>query len=293
LLGYDCKFLAQEPQATSIGPGEEVALASSSRQVMLESSIDPGWSIDSVKCDHPIEGISLLSLSQPRVSLSGVRRRSLWALTALLAIGWAFGSVAATANRTEPNVLDDRVSAWLVEHRTDWPAVTRLAHGVTRVGNPEVAVPLVGLAALTLLVLHRRGVAGIGKGEAVFWVAVPLGGNLLDGVHKGWYQRERPPLALRLVAETTYSFPSGHSLFAAILFGLTAVLIARLLREAPARKRAAAVALVLTPAVLIAASRVWLGVHYPTDVLGGLLLGSACLIAACLLRFGWPRRTLD
>jgi membrane-associated phospholipid phosphatase len=221
------------------------------------------------------------------------RRRSLWALIALLAVGCAFGPVAATANRAESNLLDERASAWLAEHRADWPAVTLLAHGVTRVGNPEVAVPLVGLAALTLLVLHRRGVVGIGKGEAAFWVAVPLGGDLLDGVLKGWYERERPPPSLRLVAETSYSFPSGHSLFAAILFGLTAILLVRLLRNTPAWKRGVAVSLVLTPAVLIAASRVWLGVHYPTDVLGGLLLGSACLIAACLLRFAWPRRPLD
>jgi undecaprenyl-diphosphatase len=197
------------------------------------------------------------------------------------------------ANRAEPNLVDEQVSAWLAGHRADWPATTRLAHGVTRVGNPEVAVPLVGLAAMILFVLHRRGVAGIGKGEAAFWVAVPLGGDLLDIVLKGWFQRERPPTSLRLVVETDYSFPSGHSLFAAILFGLTAVLLVRLLRGASAWKRGAAVGLVLTPAVMIAASRVWLGVHYPTDVLGGLLLGSACLIAACLVRFGWPRHCLD
>jgi undecaprenyl-diphosphatase len=212
------------------------------------------------------------------------RRRRLWALTALLGLGCSFGSVATTANRAEPNLLDGWASAWVAEHRADWPAVTLLAHGVTRVGNPEVAVPLVGLAALTLLVLHRRGVAGIGKGEAVFWVAVPLGGDLLETVLKGWYQRQRPPPALRLVVETSSSFPSGHSIFAAILFGLMAILIVRLLRNAPAWRRGAAVGLVLTPAVLIAASRVWLGVHYPTDVIGGLLLGSACLVAACSLR---------
>jgi membrane-associated phospholipid phosphatase len=210
----------------------------------------------------------------------------LWGLTALVAFGCAFGPLAAAANRAEPNLVDQRVSAWVAEHRAAWPEVTRLAHGVTRVGDPEVAVPLVGLAALALVVLHRRGVAGIRKGEAAFWVTVPLVGVLVDSVLKDWYQRERPPVEWRLVVETSYSFPSGHSIFAAILCGLMALLLIRLLPNAPAWKRGAALGLVLAPAVLIAASRVWLGVHYPTDVVGGLLLGSACLIAACLLRWG-------
>jgi undecaprenyl-diphosphatase len=139
------------------------------------------------------------------------------------------------------------------------------------------------------LILHRRGLAGIGKGEAAFWVAVPLGGELLDLVLKGSFQRERPPPALRFVAETSYSFPSGHSLFAAILFGLAAILLVRFLRGASARKRGVVVGLVVSPAIMIAASRVWLGVHYLTDVLGGLLLGSACLIAPYLVRSGRPR----
>jgi undecaprenyl-diphosphatase len=275
---------------------------------MMEPLDRPGsgrsnHAVDGRSVEHPAEGLAPLSLHRSHTSLGGEgvvlattlvpdlgRRHPLPTLFALLALGCAFVPVAAMASRTKPEFVDQRVSIWLAEHRANWPSVTRLAHGVTRVGNPEVAIPLVGLAALTLLVLHRRGVAGIARGEAAFWVAVPLSGDLLDTVLKGWYRRERPPPVLRLLAETTYSFPSGHSLFAAILFGLTAILLVRLLHSAPAWKRGALVALVLAPAVLIAASRVWLGVHYPTDVLGGLLLGSACLIAACLLRFGWPRR---
>jgi len=131
-----------------------------------------------------------------------------------------------------------------------------------------------------------RGCRGSGGRDALVFLATILGGRFLSIGLKLSFRRERPPELHRLVFENTYSFPSGHSVFAAVFFTMLAVLIVRLV---PARRpivRAGAVAACLAMAVLVGVSRVWLGVHYPTDVLGGLLLGFGWVLAVSLLRRG-------
>jgi undecaprenyl-diphosphatase len=110
---------------------------------------------------------------------------------------------------------------------------------------------------------------------------------MLNLALKLWFRRERPPELHRLIEEGGFSFPSGHSAFAGVFFGMLALLIARGTPERPAWFRVVGVLACLVLAVLVAASRVWVGVHYPSDVIGGLLVGAGWAVAAWLVRTGW------
>ena len=128
------------------------------------------------------------------------------------------------------------------------------------------------------------GVSVVGRTEALVWLGAILGGRFLSLALKAVFRRDRPPLAHRLVTETTYSYPSGHSVFAAVYFTMLAVVVARLLPPRLTWLKWQSVALCLTLAVLVGLSRVWLGVHYPTDVIGGLILGFGWVFTVATLR---------
>jgi undecaprenyl-diphosphatase len=123
--------------------------------------------------------------------------------------------------------------------------------------------------------------------EPFVWLVAILGGRLLSLLFKELFKRERPPVLHRLVPETTYSFPSGHSVFAAVFFSMLAYVVVRSIRPDRVALRLTASLGCVVLAVAVAASRVWLGVHYPTDVMGGLLLGVGWVFSVWLARAGW------
>lgn len=114
-----------------------------------------------------------------------------------------------------------------------------------------------------------------GQGRRAVWLAALIGAaaGLNTGL-KHAFALARPTLQPHLDAVTTYAFPSGHAANSAVLAGALAVLAGRRWAWAPA----------VGAAGLIGLSRVWLNVHWPTDVLGGWMVGGAAvLIAAPLL----------
>jgi undecaprenyl-diphosphatase len=209
------------------------------------------------------------------------------AFLALLVLGHGLGEVADIDRLTERDCLDYRVTDWVVHHRGQWPTLTQVAHQLTRLGNPWVATAGVVSIAALLYLFYRRGVPTIRRGEALFWLVIAGGGRVMDQLLKLWFQRERPPVPHRLVLETSFSFPSGHSVFAAVFFTLSAILFARSIPARFRQYRPILIASCLLVALGIAASRVWLGVHYLSDVVGGFVLGLAWAWAACGIRFGW------
>jgi undecaprenyl-diphosphatase len=104
-------------------------------------------------------------------------------------------------------------------------------------------------------------------------LAATIGGTLIVFLLKDFYGRARPDIIFRLHEVGSLSFPSGHSMMSAIVFLTQAAIIARIQRSKKIRFYILSAALFLT--FIIGFSRVYLGVHYPTDVIGGWVIGLA------------------
>jgi undecaprenyl-diphosphatase len=140
---------------------------------------------------------------------------------------------------------------------------------VTEAGSTSAVMIL---AAASLLV----GLA-IGPWRHGVIAAVVVGlASLGNGLLKAAIARERPDLIDAIVSEAGYSFPSGHSALGMVGWGILAVLVSR--TRLPRAVRMALVAGMAVMVVLIGTSRVYLGVHYPTDVIAGWTLGGVIVL---------------
>ncbi len=132
-----------------------------------------------------------------------------------------------------------------------------------------------GFTVLTLLTLAAIGYLLMdGKRGAALLLAVSIGGGtLLSSLLKVGFDRPRPDLVAHLVDVRTLSFPSGHAMLSAITYLTMGVLLARVSPRRRLKAYVISVAILLT--LMVGASRVYLGVHWPTDVLGGWCVGAA------------------
>lgn len=144
--------------------------------------------------------------------------------------------------------------------RADIAAAARI---VTTLGDWEVLVPLTGLAALWLLVRRRDW------RDALLLVAATLSGRLAVELQKVWTSRLRPDEHEHLVAVQSLAFPSGHAANSALVFLTVALLLAP-----PGRPRIVAGWIAALATLAVGASRVVLGVHWPSDVIGGWAFGA-------------------
>lgn len=166
--------------------------------------------------------------------------------------------------------------------RLPLPAANAFYRGVTKIGDPITIVAL--LAVFVGLFLLKKW-----RVEAL-WLLLGIGGisGVVAPLLKLAFQRVRPTLP-HLVVETSFSFPSGHATTSMILWGTLIFLL-------PLRIKPKSLALTLQIALgclifLIGISRIYLGVHFPTDILGGYCLGLSWLLLTWpyvdKLRFQW------
>ncbi|MEK1904350.1 MAG: bifunctional DedA family/phosphatase PAP2 family protein [Pseudomonas sp.] len=177
------------------------------------------------------------------------------------------------------DTLDQGLMALIQEQRG--PAMDSLVLLVTGLANFGTQVAA-GVLLTLLLLLCRRQAA------ALFVTCCMLGTALCNTGLKQLFARARPEVLLQPL--DTYSLPSGHSSAAFALFLALGILAGR---GAPARTRLTWLLLASLPALLIALSRVYLGVHWPTDVLAGALLaGCVCAASLALLQRRAPMAPL-
>lgn len=188
-------------------------------------------------------------------------------LLAFLVVGWALGELAkSTTTSSDLDAVRD-----LAGERTS--LLTGAAHVLSFIGSGYVVY---GLTLILGIVFYRRGWP-----EAAVALAVStVGAAVLANVDKVLVGRARPPVE-HLEHVVSESFPSGHSTQASAFYGALLLIFLACRPTRPAAATATVATAVLVAA--IALSRVYLGVHYPSDTIGGVLLGASWSMWVCWL----------
>jgi membrane-associated phospholipid phosphatase len=211
-----------------------------------------------------------------------VRAFGLPLLAALLILAgslWAFGYIVDEQILEGDATTDQRLADWLHGRATD--PFTEVFRAITWTGN-FVTLLAVTLVAVVVLWRRRR------KTDALFVALAFLGAQVLSNGMKLGFRRERPFFPDPLATESTFSFPSGHALVSLAVYGSIALLLARRISSGPLR-----LLLLGGTALLVLAigfSRLYLGVHFLSDVLAGFAAGTAwlaLLYVALELRSRW------
>lgn len=220
-----------------------------------------------------------MKLSPP--SLWGHEKRlSLWLGAACLSFA-VFVKITAELRENEVHSLDSSIIAAIVKIRRPW--LTSVAMDVTALGSITL-VTVISLIVLCLLISLKDSVAA--------WqlLLTSLGAGIWTQVTKSMIERTRPDDITHLVQVSGFSYPSGHSLASASLYLTIAILAARHLPTAQGRVLLFGLAIAIIS--LVGISRVYLGLHYASDVASGASLGIAwaLLLTASFSMLEHPRR---
>jgi undecaprenyl-diphosphatase len=218
--------------------------------------------------------------------------RGFWAalaafLTVGLAVGVAaaavFGLIASIVHGGATQTADERVLQWFAARRS--PLLDEIMFDFTTLGDGVVLI-MIALVASVFLWLTRH------HWSVYILMVGMIGGKILNTVLKTAFDRTRPSVVEWFYEVTSPSFPSGHAMGAFITYGTVAYLVGRLSPTPLLRHVTWFFATIMILGVGI--SRMYLGVHYPSDVIAGFLAGLAWLAfvasSVTALRFFAPRR---
>ena len=201
----------------------------------------------------------------------------------IVAVLWLFGAIAEDVLTGDPLIIiDQRLAVWLHAHAT--PPLTAAMLGISALASLPVVSAVTVLTALVLAVKCRW-----------YWLLdlllVVPGGTLLNLLVKDVFNRGRPIFEDALVRLATYSFPSGHTAAATLLYGMLTVFALHVAQSW--RGRVAMVLAIVLLVVLVGFSSLYLWVHYLSDVLAAVAEGVAwlalCYTAVETLRRGRER----
>jgi Membrane-associated phospholipid phosphatase len=213
-------------------------------------------------------------LAQGRRFIAGLLRehggRFVLLFLCLLVPLWVFVELADEVHELEAFYFDDAL-LWRA-HAMAGPALDRFFVFISAIGYQWGVVPVdIALTAGLLIVRRWR--------EATFAGVSFAGSALLNMATKQFFQRDRPTLWESIAPEHTFSFPSGHAMGSATL-AMVVVLLCW-----PTRWRWLAAILAIAFTLLVGVSRIYLGVHYPSDILGGWAAGIAWVSGVYLVLY--------
>jgi undecaprenyl-diphosphatase len=202
------------------------------------------------------------SMSRPLFS-ARAGRLSLWLSGAALAF-LVFVRITRELIEGDVSVVDSAIHLAVIKIRTPW--LTAVAVDVTALGSITLVVLFSVFTLVVLLVLRDR----LG---ALQLLAASAGAGVLTLATKDIIERVRPEEAQRLITVSGFSYPSGHSLSTSALYLSIAIIAGRYIQHSGARAIIfVAVSMVV---IMVGASRIYLGVHFATDVASGISLGAA------------------
>ncbi|MBS0411647.1 MAG: phosphatase PAP2 family protein [Proteobacteria bacterium] len=218
-----------------------------------------------------------------------IEARMLLAFLAIVVALVGFAALAAEAREGDIFRIDRvLLLAFRDPGRLDTPVgprwVREAARDITALGGFTV-LTLISVSATAMLLVHRRRL------QAAVFAGTVIAAEIASSVLKQTVDRARPELVPHLDLVYSASFPSGHAMMSPVVYLTLAAVLA-----AGERPRGAKVMLLGGAALLVLAvgiSRVYLGVHWPTDVLGGWALGSAIALAASIILVRAAPRPLD
>jgi len=182
-----------------------------------------------------------------------------------------------------PTGIDQHIAEWFAGRRT--PMWTHVMWRITWLGSSIVVMPITALTAIGLWWTHRGRLA-------TFLVVTVVGAALLNSLAKDVVGRNRPPVATRLQQPHASSFPSGHSTQAAATYVALGIVILVLTRSRATR--VVAWTIVTGAVIAVGVSRVYLGVHWTTDVIAGWIVGTAWTLGVtCAFGSLTPKRTAE
>lgn len=220
---------------------------------------------------------------------TGFRQLELWMLGGICLIGgalWAFIELADEVEDGESHTFDQAIMLALREPSNPEvllgpPWLELMARDITSLGGTAV-LALVTLATVGFLLMTRK------RGAAFLVVVSVFGGTALSTFLKFGFDRPRPDLVPHGVEVSSASFPSGHAMLATVTYLTLAALLVQVQEQRRVQIYLLSCGVALS--LMVGASRIFLGVHWPTDVLAGWSMGAAWALACASVAYGLQRR---
>lgn len=234
--------------------------------------------------DMPLRNVSAF--------VTSLRARSLQELAPFAILGLAaamlaiFGMIADEVADGRTHAFDEAILRALrnpgdLADPIGPPWLEHVMRDITSLGSFTL-VSAITLVAIGYLLIDGK------RAAALFVMVAIAGGVVLSEGLKHLFARPRPELVAHLVEVQTASFPSGHAMLSAVTFLTLGALLSRVQKSSRLKGYVISVAILLT--LLIGASRIYLGVHWPTDVLAGWCAGAAWAMACWLLAMWLQKR---